>query len=269
MPSFLAAAVQMNSGEDPAANLAVATRLVERAAARGATLVALPELFLCLGRPEVMLRHAEQVPGPTSDALAALARRLGITLVAGSLCEHGPEPTHGYNTSLLFGPDGRLLASYRKMHLFNIDLPGEVRYHESSWLLPGDRVVTAATPLGRLGLSICYDLRFPELYRRLADEGSDLLLVPSAFTLPTGRDHWQVLLRARAIENQAYVIAPNQHGPHGPHLTTYGRSMIVDPWGTELAIAPDGPGVIVAEIDPDHLASVRDRLPALRNRILR
>jgi predicted amidohydrolase len=269
MPNFLAAAVQMNSGEDPAANLATATRLVEQAAARAAALVAMPELFHCLGRPEVMLRHAQEVPGPASDALAALARRLGITLLAGSICERGPEPTHGYNTSLLFGPDGTLLATYRKLHLFNIDLPGEVSYHESDWLLPGDRVVTADTPLGRLGLSICYDLRFPELYRRLADERADVLLIPAAFTLPTGRDHWQVLLRARAIENQAYVIAPDQHGQHGPNLTTFGRSTIIDPWGTPLAIAPDGPGVIVAEIDLDRLAAIRERLPALRNRMLR
>jgi deaminated glutathione amidase len=264
--TYLAAVVQMNSGEDAAANVATATRLVEEAARRGAVLVALPELFNCLGRSEAMLRHAEPAPGPTADALAALARRLGITLLAGSICERSEVTGKACNTSLLFGADGALVARYRKRHLFDIDLPGQVRYQESAWLLPGDEIVCPTTPVGRLGLSICYDLRFPEMYRRLADLGADVLLIPAAFTLPTGRDHWEVLLRARAIENQAFVIAPNQHGQHGSSLTTYGRSMIVDPWGTPLAIAPDGVGIALAEIDLDRLAEIRQRLPALRHR---
>ena len=268
--TYLAAAVQMNSHENVAANVAAVTRHVEEAARRGASLVALPELFNCLGSQQAMLACAESIPGPTSDAMSRLARRLGIVLLAGSIAERGDSADNvdggrAYNTSVLFGPDGVELARYRKLHLFDIDLAG-LSYHESAWLLPGETTVAVETPLGKLGLSICYDLRFPELYRRLIDAGAQLLLVPSAFTLPTGRDHWQVLLRARAIENQSYIIAPNQHGEHGSALTTYGRSTIIDPWGTPLACAADGEGIILAEIDLEYLAAIRQRLPALTHR---
>lgn len=263
---YRAAAVQMSSGEDVAANLASATHGVEQAAAAGARLVVLPEMFACLGRVEAIVASAETIPGPTSDALCQLARRLQIILVAGSFAERSPRPDKVYNTSLLMGPDGAILASYRKIHLFDVDLPGQVSLTESSWIVPGDATATVATPLGCIGQAICYDLRFPELFRELADAGADVICVPAAFTLPTGRDHWEVLARARAIENQAFVVAANQFGRHTPQLTTYGRSMIVDPWGTPLAVAADGVGIAMAEIDLARMQEIRRRLPALDHR---
>lgn len=265
---YLAAVVQLSSGEDKEANLAAASSLIEQAAGRGAELVALPELFNCLGRPDEIVRQAESIPGPTSEAMSALAARLGITLLAGSMAERDEGTGRAFNTSVLFGPDGKQLAAYRKLHLFDIDLPGRVTFRESSWLRAGDEVVAVPTPLGTLGLAICYDLRFAELFRVLSDRGADVLLVPSAFTQATGCDHWQVLLQARAIENQAFVIAPNQHGIHSPQLVTYGRSMIIDPWGTVLATAGDGAGIALAEIRRERLVEVRRRLPALKHRRL-
>lgn len=266
MSRHLVAAVQMTSGADKDQNLAAATRLVERAAARGAELIALPELFNCLGSPDAIVAAAEPVPGPTSEAMGGLARRLGVTLLAGSIAERIEGSDKIHNTSLLFAPDGRQLALYRKIHLFDVDLPGRVTFQESAFMRPGDRIAVSPTPLGTLGQATCYDLRFPDLFRRLVESGMQLLAVPSAFTLATGRDHWQVLLRARAVENQVYVIAPNQYGRHTPSLTTYGRSMIIDPWGVVLATAADGEGVACAEIDLDHLAEVRSRLPSLQHR---
>jgi deaminated glutathione amidase len=237
-------------------------------AARGAQLVALPEMFNCYGRPEAMLAAAELIPGPTSERMSALAARLHITLVAGSMPEQSDRADRVYNTSLLFGPDGSLLASYRKVHLFDVDLPERVSVRESSWSLPGDSFSVAATPCGRLGQAICYDLRFPELFRELAARDMEILVVPSAFTLATGRDHWELLVRARALENQVFVVAPNQFGTHAPGLMSYGRSLIVDPWGTPLATAADGEGLAVAEIDLARLADIRRQLPALSHRRL-
>ena len=265
---YWAAAVQMTSGEDKERNLEAAERLVREAAGRGARLVALPELFNCLGRKERVVRAAEPVPGPTSRRMADLARRLRITLLAGSLCERTEGRDRVFNTSLLFDGSGNLLARYRKIHLFDVDLPGRVSYRESGWMAPGRDVVSADTDRGRLGLSICYDLRFPELYRKLVHQGCRILLVPSAFSLPTGRDHWEVLLRSRAIENQAYVIAPNQCGQHTPGFATCGRSVIIDPWGIPLAVAPDGEGVILARLDAERQESIRRELPALTHRRL-
>ena len=266
--AYWAAAVQMTSGEDKERNLAAAERLIQEAAERGARLVALPELFNCLGRKEQVIRAAEPVPGPTSRRMSTLARRLRITLLAGSLCERADGRDRVFNTSLLFDDSGSLLARYRKIHLFDVDLPGRVSYQESSWMAPGRDVVSVETDHGRLGLSICYDLRFPELYRRLARQGCRILLVPSAFSLPTGRDHWEVLLRSRAIENQAYVIAPNQCGQHTPGFATCGRSAIIDPWGVPLSVAPDGEGVILARLDARRQENIRRELPALSHRRL-
>lgn len=264
--SFRAAAVQMSSGENPAENLRATVALVERAAAEGAQLVALPETFACLGRAAQMVASAESIPGPTSEALCDLARRLNITLAAGSYCERSPDPTKAFNASLLIGPEGVVLAHYRKRYLFDLVIPGQVDCRESSWLLPGENLCVTATPHGRIGQAICYDLRFPELFRQMVDLGCQIFCVPAAFSLATGRDHWEVLLRARAIENQAYVIAPNQYGQHAPGLTTYGRSMIVDPWGTVLATAADGEGIIFADVDLARVDAVRTRLPALAHR---
>lgn len=266
--SYWAAAVQMTSGEDKARNLETAERLVREAAERGARLVALPELFNCLGRKEQVIRAAEPVPGPTSRRMGDLAGRLRITLLAGSICERVEGREKVFNASLLFNDSGNLVARYRKIHLFDVDLPGRVSYQESSWMAAGRDVVSAETDHGRLGLSICYDLRFPELYRSLVRQGCRILMVPSAFSLPTGRDHWEVLLRGRAIENQAYVIAPNQCGQHTPGFATCGRSAIIDPWGVPLAVAPDGEGVIVSRLDARRQETIRRELPALGHRRL-
>ncbi len=259
------AAIQMNSTDDKTENLASARRLVTEAAGRGASLVALPELFNCLGPPETIVANSEPIPGLTSELMSKLARELQITILAGSLGERC-EGDKIFNTSLLFGPDGDLLAKYRKLHLFDIDLPGEVTFQESDFMGFGDRIAVTDTDVGRLGQSTCYDLRFPELFRLLVDDGAEVIVVPAAFAMATGRDHWEVLLRARAIENQCFVIAPNQFGRHGESLQTYGRSMIVDPWGTVLAKAPDGSGVITAEIDFDQLVKIRSHLPCLQHR---
>jgi len=265
---YWAAAVQMTSGEDKERNLEAAERLIREAAGQGARLVALPELFNCLGRKESVVQAAEPVPGPTTRRMGDLARRLRVTLLAGSLCEQVEGTGKVFNTSLLFDDSGHLMARYRKIHLFDVDLPGRVSYQESSWMAPGRDVVSAETDHGRLGLSICYDLRFPELYRSLVRQGCRILMVPSAFSLPTGRDHWEVLLRSRAIENQAYVIAPNQYGQHTPGFATCGRSAIIDPWGVPLAVAPDGEGVILARIDSRRQDTIRRELPALSHRQL-
>ena len=267
LDSMDVAAVQMNSAEDKRANLADATRLVQQAAADGAHLVVLPELFNCIGRFETVLNEAEPIPGPTSQAMGALAARLGITLCAGSICQQSRVPDKGYNTSLLFGPDGQLLARYRKIHLFDVDLPSRVTVCESRFMLSGDEIVSTETSLAHLGQATCYDLRFPELFRALSERGAELVLIPAAFTHVTGRDHWEVLLRARAIENQVFVIAPNQCGRHAPGLVSYGRSAIIDPWGRLLAVADEEtPQVIFARLERALLLEVRRDLPALSHR---
>jgi predicted amidohydrolase len=260
---FLAAVVQMTSTADPEANWDQARRLVERAAGYGARLIATPENTNFLGPPAEKVRTAEPLDGPTGHRFAALARRLGIHLLLGSFNEASDQPTHCHNTSVLFGPDGAVLAAYRKIHLFDVDVSEAVRCRESECVTPGDRPVVVATPLGCLGLSICYDLRFGNLYRRLVHDGAEILCVPAAFTLTTGRDHWEPLLRARAIEAQCYVLAPAQYGRHDdPGLReSYGHAMIVDPWGHVVARASDGVGLALAEIDPDRVARVRRAIP--------
>jgi predicted amidohydrolase len=257
------AAIQLNSNEDKARNLAVAERLVRGAAADGAELVALPEKWNLLAGGEALLAGAEPLDGPSLGAARAWARELGIHLLAGSISERGGE--RAFNTSVLIGPDGADLAAYRKIHMFDVDVGG-VAYRESEHEEAGTEIVTAEVGGLSVGLSVCYDLRFPELYRILAVRGARLLAVPSAFTLATGRDHWQVLLRARAIENQAFVLAPNQVGEAPPHFSSYGHSSIVDPWGVELATALDGECFIAADLDLDEQESVRESLPSLANR---
>jgi deaminated glutathione amidase len=260
---FLAAVVQMTSTSDVEANWLQVRALVERAAEFGARLVATPENTNFLGPPAEKVRLAEALDGPTCRRFADLARRLGIHLLLGSFNEKSEEPTRCHNTSVLFGPDGAVLATYRKIHLFDVDVSEVVRYRESDAVKPGERSVVAETPLGRLGLSICYDLRFGNLYRRLVRDGAEILCVPAAFTLTTGRDHWEPLLRARAIESQAYVLAPAQYGRHDdPGLReSFGHALIADPWGHVIALAPDGPGLALAEIDLDRVARVRRAIP--------
>ncbi len=264
----LAAVVQLNSGEDKQRNIDRASELVSSAAARGATLVALPEMFNLLGRFDHVVAGAEPIPGPTCDQIAALAQRLKITLLAGSICEESKVTGKAYNCSLLFGPDGTILAKYRKIHLFDVDLPHRVRVTESNWILPGEHAIIAQTEHGLAGLSICYDLRFAELYRRFAERRVEIIFIPSAFTFATGQDHWETLVRARAIENQAYVIAPNQCGKHSAELTTYGNSMIVDPWGKIITRLADQEDVGLAEISLTRLREIRMQLPALEHRRL-
>jgi predicted amidohydrolase len=258
-----AAVVQLNSTGDKGRNLTAAERLVRAAAADGAELVALPEKWNLLAAGEELLAGAEPLDGPSLAAARGWARQLGIHLLAGSVSERGGE--RAFNTSVLIDPDGADLAVYRKIHMFDVDVGG-VAYRESAHEEPGTEIVTA--PLGEaiVGLSVCYDLRFPELYRILALRGARLLAVPSAFTLATGRDHWDVLLRARAVENQAFVLAPNQVGQAPPHFSSCGRSAIVDPWGVVLATAPDGECFVAAELDLATQDRVRESLPSLANR---
>jgi predicted amidohydrolase len=266
-----AAAVQLTATADKATNLQTADRLVRAAARDGAALVVLPEKWSVYGSPEDQRAGAEPLAdGPALSWARAIARELEIDLVAGSIAERPGPPARadgrGANTSVHVGPDGTDRATYRKLHMFDV-LVGGRDYRESDGEAPGDEIVLSATADGTgLGLTICYDLRFPELYRRLAVDGARILAVPSAFTEPTTRDHWEVLLRARAIENQAFVVAANQVGRHAPGLRTGGRSMIVDPWGIVLAQAADAECHVVADLDLDRQARIRADLPSLANR---
>jgi deaminated glutathione amidase len=264
-----AAAIQLNSKADKARNLETAERLVRDAAADGAELVVLPEKWNVLGDAEALREGAEPLGGPTLTAAGSWARELGIHLVAGSIAERVEGNEKLFNTSTLIGPDGELHARYRKIHMFDVDVAG-VSYRESEQEEPGDEIVAAVVGGSlagvTLGMTVCYDLRFPELYRILAVRGATVLSVPSAFTFETGKDHWEVLVRARAIENQAFVVAPNQVGEAPPHYSSYGHSMIVDPWGVVLAAAPDTECFIAADLDLDEEDRVRATLPSLANR---
>jgi predicted amidohydrolase len=259
---------QLNSRDERDHNLAVARGLLERAAEAGADFAVLPEYVDYLG-PGERAPKPEGPDGEFADFFSETARRLGIWVHAGSFHEAGPDERHTYNTSLVFSPTGELAASYRKIHLYDVEIAGRVSYQESRSVAPGEQTVVADVAGVPTGLSICYDLRFPELYRRLAvDGGARILVVPAAFMMHTGRDHWEVLLRARAIENQCYVVAAGQIGDHEPGRTCFGRSMIIDPWGTVLAQAPDAVGVVTADLDLEKLAQIRTELPSLANRRL-
>lgn len=265
---FIAAAVQMTASNDKAANLAEAEHWVREAASQGARVVALPEVFIWRGSKKLERESAEAIPGRTSQAMATLAAELEIYLLAGSILEAIPGSVKSYNTSLLFDPTGKLLASYRKIHLFDVDLANGVSLRESDTRAHGEAVAIGRGDLCTMGLSVCYDLRFPELYRSLAEQGAELIFVPSAFTAYTGQAHWESLLRARAIENQAYIVAPGQFGESRSSFETHGHTMIVDPWGKILAELPAGAGAVVAGIDLDYLEKVRAELPALKHRRL-
>ncbi len=260
-----AAAVQLNSNSDKGRNLEAAERLVRAAAADGAELIALPEKWNLLADGPELAAGAEPLDGPSLTAARDWARTFGVHLLAGSVSELAEEGGKPFNTSVMIGPDGEDLAVYRKVHMFDVDAGG-VSYRESAHEQPGSETVTA--PVGGLiaGLTVCYDLRFPELFRILALRGARLIAVPSAFTLATGRDHWEVLLRARAIENQLFVLAPDQVGEAPPHFRSFGRSAIVDPWGVVLATAPDGECFVAADLDLAAQERVRESLPSLANR---
>ncbi len=260
-----AAAVQLNSQEDKQRNLEVAERLVRAAARDGAELVCLPEKWNLLGGSEALVGGAEPLDGPSLSAARSWARELGVHLVAGSIAERVEGHDRLFNTSILIGPQGDDVATYRKIHMFDVEVGG-VTYRESEHEEGGEEIVSA--PLGELelGLTVCYDLRFPELYRILAVRGARIITVPSAFTQATGRDHWEVLLRARAIENQAFMVAADQFGEAPPHYNSYGRSAIVDPWGVVLAMAPDEECFVSSELDLAAQERIRETLPALANR---
>jgi predicted amidohydrolase len=259
-----AAVVQMNSTAEVARNLEVAERLVRDAARAGADLVVLPEKWNLLGDGAALRAGAEPLDGGSISAARGWASELGLVLVAGSFAERG-EGERAFNTSVLIGADGEIVATYRKIHMFDVDVGG-VSYRESENEEAGEEVVVAEAGGIEIGMSVCYDIRFPELYRILAVRGARAFTVPSAFTLHTGRDHWEVLMRARAIENQAFVVAADQFGQAPPHYDSYGRSMIVDPWGVVLAVAPDGDAVATAELDLAAQERVRRSLPSLANR---
>ena len=259
------ACIQLRAGSSPDDNLAAAERFIRQAAADGAEIALLPERWEAFGSSEEIRAAAQPVDGPRLTAVQGWARELGMAIVAGSVAERVAGDERLRNTSVAFDRDGRQVGVYRKIHQFDVDLPGQ-RVRESDTDAPGTGGTIARFGDLSVGLTICYDLRFPELYRAYAVAGATVLTVPAAFLERTGRDHWEVLLRARAIENQCFVVAANQHGKLPAGLTAYGRSMIIEPWGTVLAQAPDGEGVIVAECDHERLARVRAHVPSLAHR---
>jgi nitrilase len=266
-PAIRIAAIQMVSGPKVAGNLDVAGELIAAAAAKGAQLVALPEYFAILGMKDTDKVDVREAPGdgPIQSFLSSAAKQHGIWIVGGSAPLTSGDPRKVRNSSLVYDASGKLAARYDKIHLFGFQM-AEERYHEASTIEPGNTPVTVDTPFGRLGLSICYDLRFPELYRSMKDV--DIILVPSAFTETTGRAHWETLLRARAIENLAYVLAPAQGGLHANGRETHGDSMIVDPWGVVLDRLPRGAGVVIADVNLDRMHALRRSLPALGHRTM-
>lgn len=268
---FLAAVLQMTSTSDSEANWEQAKELIDRAAGYGSQIVATPENTNFLGSHEDKVKRAEDLDGPVCRRFAELAETHRIFVLLGSFNERSDDTERCFNTSVLFGPDGSILAVYRKIHLFDVDLSPEVRFEESRTVCRGDRVVLADTELARVGLSICYDLRFPWLYDELGARGAEILTVPSAFTLRTGMAHWIPLLRARAIENQCFVLAPAQHGKHEDQglRESFGQAAIIDPWGQVLATSGDGPGLALAEIEIDRLRRVRSAMPVRDHRGIR
>ncbi len=271
---FIAACVQLRCTTDIERNLSMTEALVRRAAAAGATLIATPENTSLLGPQFHKVELAQPLDGPIGARLSRLAGELGVHLLVGSLnetrvLENGDvDPERCHNTSVLFGPDGQELSRYRKIHLFDVDVPGGLTVKESDSICPGDQIVVADTDVGAIGMSICYDLRFPELYRRQVDMGAQIIAVPSAFTLTTGKDHWHTLLRARAIETQCWILAPAQWGVHDGdgRRHSYGHSMIIDPWGTIVAEKGAGEGICLAEIDLDYIDQVRNAIPVSNHR---
>lgn len=278
MPILRVALVQLSAGDDLDANCAQALASIERAAKARPSLVALPETFLYRGRRAGYLASATQIPGPLTDRFAEAARAVGAWLLLGSLVETSTDAQRPYNTSVLIDPAGRVAATYRKRHLFDVDLASGISDRESDRATAGAETVVArmpgvateaaggegaaATPDVLLGLSICFDVRFPELYRDLAARGATVLAVPADFKERTGRDHWEVLLRARAIENEAFVIAPAQYGSASGGVEAYGHSMVVDPWGTVIAQAADGPAIVVADLDLSRVDAMRRQIPS-------
>lgn len=270
MSVFISAVVQLSCSSNSDANWEQARDLVIRASEQGAKFVATPENTNFLGPHEEKVARAETLDGETCGRFAELAKKLGTFILLGSFNERSEDPDRCYNTSVLFNDRGERLASYRKIHLFDVDVSPAVRFSESATVKPGGEIVVAKTDLGTVGMTVCYDLRFPTLYQEIRDRGAEIITVPSAFTLTTGRAHWTPLMRARAIETQSYVLAPAQYGKHDDQglRESFGHSMIVDPWGQVVAMVPEGPGVAVAEIDLEKIHRIRESIPVADHKIL-
>lgn len=268
MKSYQAAAISMTSGPNLSKNLALAEELIDLATHRGAELVCLPENFPFMGEEKEKLTRAQELAEKSEKFLKKMAQKYQVTLLGGGF----PVPTNNgkvYNVAALIDANGSEIARYEKVHLFDVNLPDGNTYRESNTIVSGEKLplVYKSKELGNLGLSVCYDVRFPELYRHLSTMGAEVLFVPAAFTAYTGKDHWEVLLRARAIENTCYVIAPAQTGVHYGRRQTHGHAMIIDPWGVILADTGDEPGVAIAEINPSRLEQVRLQMPCLKHRV--
>jgi predicted amidohydrolase len=260
------AAVQFNPRDDKVANIDKALSLIDQAASSGARLIVLPEIWTYMGDPDRNWDNAEPIPGDLTNRLAERARRHSIYLHSGTFQERVEGDERVRNTTVVFDPNGEIVATYRKIHMFDVTIDGMATYEESATVAPGEEIVTFSLDGVTVGLATCYDVRFPELFRILALRGSEVILLPAAFTMMTGKDHWEVLIRARAIENGVYMVAAAQYGPNLPGKWCYGRSMIVDPWGTVVATAPDMESVITAVVDRNHIQSIRRQVPSLRNR---
>ena len=266
MHKIRVAAIQLHAGDDEEKNLRKATRLIEQAAEGGAQLIVLPELFNWRGKKGAVKGQSETIPGPTALKMAELALTRELFIHCGSIIETHPENRKPYNTSFLINPEGTICASYRKINLFKLKHENLTPIDESDIYSPGRETSTVSTPFGKVGFSICYDLRFPELYRTLVYKGAEIIFVPSAFTFTTGKAHWETLVRARAIENQVYIIAPNQCGKDPLGNRNYGHSLIVDPWGSVVAHCQNGEHIIYAEIDLSYLKKIRRRLPVIQKK---
>jgi len=266
MKPFTVAVCQMDSKDDKAENVERALSFVDEAAASGADLVTFPEMFTFIGANEAAEANAEPIPGPVTDRLADRADDHGIHVHAGSMYEDAETDGKVHNTTVVIDDGGEIQATYRKIHLFDVTIGDEVVTEESATVEAGESVVTVDTDLATLGLTICYDLRFPELYASLSRRGAEVIFVPAAFTLFTGKDHWEPLLRARAIENQAYVVAAGQIGDKPDSVPKYGKSMVIDPWGSVIARASDQPGMTTADLDPEYFAEIRRELPSLKHK---
>jgi deaminated glutathione amidase len=266
MGTFTIAACQMDSQDDKDANITQALDFIDEAAHKGADVISLPEMFSFMGEKEAYSKHAEPVPGKTTEVLADKAATHGLYVHSGSFFEEVDDTDRVYNTSVVIDPNGEIQAQYRKAHLFDVTIGDEVVTQESKYVAPGDDVTVVETDLATFGLSVCYDLRFSELYRTMAMHGAEVLFVPAAFTLFTGKDHWLPLLKARAIETQCYVVAAGQIGDKPSSVPSFGKSVIIDPWGNVIRMASDREEVVTAEVDLDYLADVRQNIPCLEHK---
>ena len=265
MSKFVIGVIQVDTQDDKEKNIAALSRYIDEAAAYGAKMVAMPENVHYIGSKEGTFANAEPIPGPMSEFFSAKAKEHGIWLHCGSIGERISDEQKLYNTSLLMNPKGEIVGRYEKIHLYDVDIKNGPSTRESDTKKNGKNIVVCDTDFGKIGLSICYDMRFPELYRIMAIRGAKIMFVPANYTMFTGKDHWEVILRTRAIENQCYIVAPAQIGKK-PAFQSYGRSMVVNPWGTVLCTAQDGEGVVYAEIDTEYVDAVRSQLPSLPNR---